>query len=178
MQEIWDVYDENRNKTGEIIYRENYEPKGYHLVVHIWIRNSKGEWLISKRTANKHCPLLWECTGGSVLAGEESIDGALREVREELGISLDKSKGFVFTSYRRDNYLDFCDVWVFEHDCDIEDVTLQEDETCDAMWASGNKILSLIDNNQFIPLDNLKYAYQLIKFSPQKPIKDLIEEHK
>ena len=33
---------------------------GYHLVVHVWIRNSKGEYLISQRSANRPTyPLMW-----------------------------------------------------------------------------------------------------------------------
>jgi len=30
---------------------------------------------------------MWECTGGSVLMGEESRIAAVKEVREELGVN-------------------------------------------------------------------------------------------
>lgn len=168
MKEIWDVYDENRNKTGETMFREDYfkgerDMNKYHLAVHVWIKNSKGEWLISKRTPNKSFPLLWEQTGGSVLAGEDSLAGALREVREELGIALDKDNGYLYTSLKRDIYPDFCDVWIFNCDCDIKDIILQEDETCDAMWASSEKIKFLISDEQFVPLDNMQYVYDILK---------------
>lgn len=168
MKELWDVYDENRNKTGETILREDYfkgetDMTKYHLAVHIWIKNSKGEWLISKRTPNKNFPLLWEQTGGSVLAGEDSLAGALREVKEELGITLDVNKGYLYKSLKRPVYADFCDVWIFEHDCNIADIVLQEDETCDAMWASSEKIKSLINEGKFIPLDNMQYVYEIIE---------------
>ncbi|MCM1286637.1 MAG: NUDIX domain-containing protein [Bacteroides sp.] len=165
MSEIWDVYDENRNVTGKIIRRDGHfcDENEYHLVVHVWIKNSKNEWLISKRTPNKHFPLMWECTGGSVIAGEDSLQGALREVKEELGISLGKDKGRLYKSFKRSVYHDFCDVWIFEHDCDIGDVVLQEDETCDSMWASSDKIFKLIDDCKFVPLDNMQYVYELLK---------------
>lgn len=150
--------------TGKTIERNKYQKNEneYHLVVHIWIKNKNNEWLISKRTPNKFFPLLWECTGGSVLAGEDSLTGALREVKEELGISLDKNNGKLYKSFRRDIYSDFCDVWLFEHNCDISDIVFQENETCDAMWASSEKIAELINNKQFVPLDNMKYVYELI----------------
>ena len=62
---------------------------GYHLVVHVWIRNSKGEYLIAQRSANRTAfPLVWECVDGSVLKGEDSLQGALREVKEEVGVDL------------------------------------------------------------------------------------------
>lgn len=164
MEELWDVYDENRNLTGKTISRKKFLSGNgkYHLVVHIWIKNSNNEWLISKRTPNKFCPLLWECTGGSVLAGESSIEGALREVKEELGISLPMNSGFLYKTMKRDVYSDFCDIYVFNYDCSIDDIILQEDETCDAMWASSEKILKLIESKKFIPLDNMKYVYDLI----------------
>ena len=48
--EIWDILDENGNKTGRTIIRgEKLEVDEYHLVVHIWIINSNGEILIQKR---------------------------------------------------------------------------------------------------------------------------------
>lgn len=34
---------------------------------------------------------MWEATGGSILQGESSLDGAIREVREELGIDISKN---------------------------------------------------------------------------------------
>lgn len=161
--EIWDIYDEHRIKTGRTIVRgEDLKRNEFHLAVHIWIKNSRNEWLISKRTPNKNFPLLWECTGGSAISGEESITAALREVNEELGVILDKTKGYLYKTLKRDVYHDFCDVWIFEHDCDINDIVLQEGETCDAMWASNEKIHHLINNKKFIPLDNMQYVYELI----------------
>lgn len=170
MSELWDIYDSNRKPTGKTILRSDFfdrdnvdYPDEYHIAVHIWIRNSDGEWLISKRTPNKNYPLLWECTGGSVLAGEDSLSGALREVKEELGINLNVSKGHLYKSIKRDVYNDFCDVWLFEFDCDINDVVLQEGETCDAMWASSDRILEMIESGEFIPIDNMQYVRDLLK---------------
>lgn len=163
--EYWDVYDKNRNRTGKIISRYDFFHKkdlGYHLCVHVWIKNDRGEWLISKRTPNKSFPLLWECTGGSVLAGESSIEGALREVKEELGINLNSAKGYIFKSIVREVYHDFCDVWVFEHNCELKEVVFQENETCAAMWASNDELNELINTKQFVPLDNMQYVYELL----------------
>lgn len=52
--EIWDLYNENRELLGKDHVRGGQLPiDGYHLVVHVWIRNSKGEYLISQRSANR-----------------------------------------------------------------------------------------------------------------------------
>ena len=39
-------------------------------------------------------------------------------------------------------------VWVFEHDCAIEDVRLQERETCDAKRATVEQIRELIRSGE------------------------------
>lgn len=59
--EIWDLYDENRELLGKDHVRGEQLPiGGYHLVVHVWIRNSKGEYLIAQRSANRPTyPLVW-----------------------------------------------------------------------------------------------------------------------
>ena len=68
-------------------------------MVHVWIRNSKGEYLIAQRSANRPTfPLVWECVDGSVIKGEDSLQGALREVKEEVGVDLLPEKGHVILS--------------------------------------------------------------------------------
>ena len=88
--ELWDLYDENREFTGKTQIRGEKIPQGYyHLAVHVWIRNRKGEYLISQRSADRPTfPLMWECVGGAATAGEDSLTAALRETAEEVGIDL------------------------------------------------------------------------------------------
>ena len=82
------MYDENRELLGKDHVRGERLPiDGYHLVVHVWIRNAKGEYLIAQRSANRPTfPVVWECVDGSVVKGEDSLQGALREVKEEVGV--------------------------------------------------------------------------------------------
>lgn len=93
--ELWDLYNERWELTGRDHIRGEEIPQGYyHLVVHIWIRNSKGEYLISQRSADRPTfPLIWECVGGSVTKGEDSLTGALRETQEEVGLTLSPEDG-------------------------------------------------------------------------------------
>ncbi len=146
--EIWDVYDEKRNKTGRLHRRGDPLNNGdYHLVVHIWIRNSRGEYLITKRAAHKEFPNMWESTGGSALAGDDSLSAAIREVKEEVGLSLDADRGQIIHSYMRED--GFVDVWLFEQDFDLSDVVLDPNETVDKMYASPDKITELIAEGKF-----------------------------
>ena len=116
--ELWDLYNENRELLGRDHIRGEEIPEGcYHLVVHVWIRNSKGEYLISRRSANRPSfPLLWECVGGSVLKGEDSLQGALRETQEEVGLQLSPADGKLVRSVIRDRvngvrFADLLDIW-------------------------------------------------------------------
>lgn len=163
--EFWDILDRDRNFTGRTHQRGKPLQAGdYHLVVHVWIRNGKGEYLISKRTPNKPFPLMWEPTGGSAVSGDDSLKTALKEVQEELGISLDPEKGRLLTTLRRDTlpHQQFTDVWLFTHETDILSVVLQEGETCDAMWALPNKIRELISAGQFVHAELFPYLEDLL----------------
>lgn len=155
--EQWDLYDENRNLTQLSVGRDEDIPDGLrHLSVHIWVVNSKNEFLIQKRAATKKkFPNMWSMTGGAVLKGENSAQGAVREVSEELGISLDmKNASIVHTILRKDN---FVDVWLVCQDFDIAQVKKQDEEVSQVKWANIAEINNLIHNNLFTPsvLDGL-----------------------
>lgn len=162
MPELWDIYDRHRNPTGSTIVRGMpMTAEQYHIVVQVWIRNHQGQWLISQRAPEKHLALKWEPPGGSVLAGEDSKTGALREVQEELGIALEPETGFLYASLRRDQpewaNPGFLDIWVFQHDCNIADVTLQPGETVDAKWVTTEELQDMIAADKFLPV--ARYAY-------------------
>ena len=149
--ELWDLYDKNHNVTNFSIHRDEPIPEGlYHLSVHMWIVNSKGEFLIQKRSANKKkFPNMWSMTGGAVLKGENSEQGAIREAAEELGIALDMNNAsVVHTIVRKDN---FVDVWLIHQDFDISQIKKQDEEVSEVKWASIEEINGLIQNNLFTP---------------------------
>jgi 8-oxo-dGTP pyrophosphatase MutT (NUDIX family) len=154
--EIWDVLDENGNKTGRFVERGRPMSAGdYHLVVHVWKHNSNGEWLIDRRTSERGTSIdgKWETTGGSAVAGEDSLTAALRESKEELGLELDPNKGTLFHRVKRHGdggHTWFQDAWVFECDCPIESICFQEEETCDAMWATAGKIREMMESGEFL----------------------------
>ena len=157
--ELWDIYDENRQLTGRIQRRgDPLQPGDRHLVVHIWIQNSRGEFLITQRAPNKGYPLLWECTGGSALVGDDSLTAALREVFEETGLTLLPENGrVVITQAGGDR---FGDIWLFRQDADLADVVLQPGETVDARWASRETVLAMRDNGEFFDYDYLNEFFK------------------
>ena len=94
MTEYWDVYDGDRNPTGRTHRRGDPMADGdFHIVVHVWMKNNCGEYLLTRRDFSKGFPGMWESTGGSALAGDDSLSAAIREVKEETGLDLDPSCG-------------------------------------------------------------------------------------
>ena len=152
MNEIWDLYDKNKNKLNKTVKRgEKLKFGEYHLVVNIWIKNDQNEYLITQRSINKSHPLMWECTGGSAIKGETSIDAAIREVKEELGITLNKENATFIGSTTRyyPNCPDILDVWLFKTNISIKEIKIQKEEVNDVMWATKENIIKLYDEGKF-----------------------------
>lgn len=155
--ELWDILDINGHKTGRVIKRGQPMYDGeYHLAIHVWIHNRNGEWLISKRSPEKKTsPNIWEACGGAAVAGEDSLTTALRETKEELGLTLDPDTGHLFTTIVHENQHPpggscMADVWIFSHDCHIEDIILQPGETCGVQWATADRIRSMMATGEFL----------------------------
>ena len=155
--ELWDLYNERRELTGRDHIRGEEVPQGYyHLVVHIWIRNSKGEYLMSQRSADRPTfPLMWECVGGSVVKGEDSLTGALRETQEEVGLTLSPEDGkLVYSVVGRVvssvKFTDILDVWLFEYDgpVSLEDATTKE--VVRTAWMTKEHIKELFDAGELV----------------------------
>ncbi|MBQ3028401.1 MAG: NUDIX domain-containing protein [Lachnospiraceae bacterium] len=136
MTEYWDLYDGAGQLTGEKHLRGTAVPKGkFHKVVHIWIQNSKGKLLLQKRSDTvDNCPGEWATTGGSVQAGEEPLTTAVRELSEELGLTVSAEELQYCLMVRRKDA--FCYVYVLKKDVPAESLSLQECEVAAAEWMS------------------------------------------
>lgn len=169
--ERWDLYTKYREKTGQTCIRGEAIPEGcYHLVVHVWIRNRKGEYLISQRSKSRPTfPLMWECVGGSVLAGETSLMGALRETKEEVGLTLDPSAGkLIFTKIRDRNpkpeakaFRNILDVWLFSYDGALCHEAALTDETVSSRWMTVSEIRRLYEEQKLV--QTLDYFFRALE---------------
>ena len=150
--EIWDLYDKDGKLTGKDHIRGEKVPDGYfHLVVHVWIKNSKGEYLIAQRAADRPTfPLMWECVGGSVIKGENGLQGAVREVKEEVGIDLSPADGKLVFSRVRKHFNDIFEVWLFDYDGDIDLKNATTAEVAQTAWLNRNEIKSLFEQGKFV----------------------------
>lgn len=165
--EYWDLYSQDRIKNGSIHERGKDMPIDfYHVVVHVWIVNNEGKLLLTQRSANSYrSPLKWECTCGSVIHGENSLQAALREVKEEVGIDLDPNKGRLITSFRRDvvdkkRLNDFIDVYAFKTDKNYSLIDATTKEVNDCRWIYPNMIKELLDGGEMI--NTQKYILDIV----------------
>ena len=164
--EIWDLYDVNRTVIGEHIRGNELPANAYHLVVHVWIKNSQGKYLISQRAKNRPTfPLMWECVGGSVLKGESSMQGALRETQEEVGVTLSAQNGKLLFSKIRGSvngkrFNDILDVWLFTYDGEVSLENAATNEVEQTIWLDRNEIMKLSQENKLV--DTLDYFFEMV----------------
>lgn len=150
--EIWDLYDKDRIKTGETMVRgSKFKENTYHLVVHVCIFNLEGKMLIQQRQPFKDgWPNMWDITvGGSAVSGDTSQLAAEREVYEEIGykLSLDGIRPSLTINFDKG----FDDIYLIQKDIDISKLKLQYEEVQSVKWVSKEEILSMIDEEIFIP---------------------------
>lgn len=151
--EWFDLMDATGRKTGEKKEREAVHRDGdWHQSVHVWvIRN--GEVLLQKRAADKECfPGCWDaaCTG-HVSAGEDILEGALRELREEIGVQAKpEALRYLFTQQLCVHSGAFCsnewnDVFLLDPAELPEKLQLQREEISAVKWMDaallGERIL-------------------------------------
>lgn len=154
MNELWDIYDVNKNKLGRTAERDVYQFKEgeYHIVVTGIIMNSENKILISKRAGHKKYGGMWECSGGSILAGETSLEGIIRELKEELGLEFSKKEAIFLKEIRRDKILpDFKDLWLFRKDVEIDKLTFPDGEVTEAKWVTIQEFIEMVNSKQIIP---------------------------
>ena len=151
MAELWDILDENKQKTGKTVERvKDMLKRGeYHLAIEAMLINDEGKILISQRAGHrKRYPLMWECNGGSAVKGETSVQAIVREMREELGIEFREEEAIFLKEYKGDVY--FKDYWVFKTNVKPEELTFPDGESIAAKWVTIDEIIEMRENGEWI----------------------------
>ena len=158
-----DVLDNQGNKTGEIKSRDEVHKKGlWHRTVHIWIINSNNDILMQLRSQEKKSnPNKWTTSAsGHLSAGDESAEGAARELGEEIGLYVNPEElEYLFTiheQFTNDNMInnEIVDVYMIRRDIEINDFCLQKEEVSAVKWVKQKDFKELIkdcEKNKIVP---------------------------
>lgn len=147
--EICDVVDEFGNPTGRAVSRgTKLAPDEFFLAIHVWIRDKNGEYLIQHRAPDLESdPGIWATTVGYVLAGEDSVSGAIREVSEELGIQLTPGHLKRFDQFKMENRIE--DLWLAEVSRNSIGAPTLGAEVTEWKWASKPELEQMVSRGNF-----------------------------
>ncbi|WP_155819646.1 NUDIX hydrolase [Lactococcus laudensis] len=150
--ELFDIYDDERNRTGRTAER-NQKLKGseHQLIVHVNIMNTQNQLLIQQSQPHKpDWPGYWDISvGGGVQSGETSREAAEREVFEELGLEIDLAQAVPYFWIHFPN--GFADEYIVHQDLNLGKLNLQPTEVQGVKWASYDEVMCMMKEGTFFP---------------------------
>ena len=157
--ETIDLYDKNKNKLNKTFIRkkDNILENEYYILEQAWIVNDEGKILLTQRGLNKSHGGMWEATAGHVKARETDMEGILREIKEEIGITLKNSDlKFIKSLLIKQAILD---IWLVRKNINLSDVKLRENETIDVKYVSFEEFKKMYNNKEIV--QNLDYFFDI-----------------
>lgn len=161
--EVIDIVDENGIPTGETIDRAIAHQTGVrHRTAHIWlVRMWEGRVQILLQKRAKHKDSFPGCydisSAGHIPAGEDFVTSGLRELKEELGLTVSESElidcgfhcAFKENEFHGIPYMDnqMAKVFLLWKDTEVEELTLQEEEIESVLWMDFEECKDAVRNH-------------------------------
>lgn len=148
--EIVAIVDDQNRVVGSTLRRDMRARRLPHRATYILVFNSRSELFVQERTMTKDVfPGYYDpAAGGVVLAGESYLEGARRELAEEMGI-----RGVSLT-----HLFEFCyqdersHVWGMAFSCVYDgDVVLQEEEVASGAFMPVADVLREMETKPYTP---------------------------
>ena len=172
--ELLDVVNEYGEPTGEKVDRETAHLEGIrHRTSHLWIlrkRSGNTEILLQKRAQIKSFPGCYDISSaGHIPAGDGFRESAIRELKEELGVTAEEND----LIYCGDRYIIWDDeffgkpyhdrqytrVFMMWLDLDEDEFILQAEEVDRVLWMDLEQCIEGVEEHNFencIDIDELK----------------------
>ncbi len=170
--EYIDIFDYNNNPTGEIKEKtQAHEDGKFHRTAHVWIMNDKKELLLQKRSATKkNHPNFWDISGaGHIRAGETVIEGAIRELKEELGVEAkEEDLQYIATikSTKNPKNMEFQYVYLLNSNKEIEEYIFEDNEVSEVKYVFYKDLEKMVEEKAkglLIHEEEYKYLFKYIR---------------
>lgn len=148
--EFYELYDKYGNNLHKVVNHDYaLSNNEYRAIAHLVIFNEKKEMLIQKRGIyKKDFPNVFDIScGGGVNEGESAYQAAKRELKEELGISLDFDDRAYFRVFYPKGIDDYF-IAIVNKD-DINPI-IDYKEVLAFRWASEKEIVKMMKKKQFV----------------------------
>lgn len=166
MEELIDILDEYGNKTGEIVTRKQVHEKGlWHRIIVVSIIDRNGHILMQQRSNNKESnPGKWDVSAaGHVSSGQTSVEAAIRETQEELGIEIQEKELKYILTYKnerkiKEGYMDrqIYDCYIVNRDeVDVSKIKVQESEVEQVKLCQLNEFKELVADKKVVNREEL-----------------------
>ena len=175
VKELWDAFERNGKPLGFDLVRGEPLPEGaWHMVVEIYAVTTDGRVLTTRRHPDKSWGGYWEVTGGSVLKGETPVQGALRELREETGVTVPENELHpVYVQERSgiDGYPSIYHSFLVFFDPAGQTIRLQDGETVDYRFLPYEDYKAFIQTEEFVTSIGKRFQ------DHQEAFDQLVSEH-
>lgn len=141
-EELLQVYDEQGNPveplSRSIVHQKPVQH--WHGVVNVWLVNANGELMVSKRSENVGGnPGKWQTYfGGHVPAGMTHIETAVKELEEEIGLTINPDSLHIIDKgqFTNDDHLHFYESYALLYEGNPEGLNFADGEISAAKWMS------------------------------------------
>jgi isopentenyldiphosphate isomerase len=162
MKEYLDIIDDKGNPIGEVVERGAAHLKGVpHRTSHVWLlrkRDGRVQILLQKRAAIKSFPGCYDISSaGHIPAGDDFVPSALRELKEELGVTAEPhdlvccgdryivwDDVFFGKPYHDRQYTRVFLMWT---DLEEDEFVLQKEEVDSVLWMDLEQCIEGVKNN-------------------------------
>ena len=136
----------------------------WHRTNQIWIINDKKQILCQKRSLLKDMnPGKWEALfGGHIKAGQDYVDNALDELREELGLVVEKNDLHFFTIHKSFEHKEFEGIYYLKWNGNLNDLHLETEEVDQVKWFEIKELLEVIVNKKSENWSKFGYEEELL----------------
>ncbi|MDC9722211.1 MAG: NUDIX domain-containing protein [Urechidicola sp.] len=176
--ELIDILNDDITVKKTCLKSEAHKHGHLHASVHVWFYTKSGEILFQKRSTNKIAfPNLWDVSvAGHISSGETAIKSALREVKEEIGLSVTINELKKIGSFKEfhQHKIDFIDneihlIYIGELSTPLNQLKIQEEELSAIKLIPIDTFKKELEKSDFyksyVPHSNEYYTFVLNEIS-------------